>query len=245
MSDAQQDWWFEEELLWPSKPTGQAGPLGGDFGIDVTEHAVVDATSGVRATLRVDKPRWSELDLANRELLTSGEDSRFLLVRLGFQFDLSGEPGWTKTRYRHARCAARIWPDRELATQPTVYDILPKMLFEGEPPMREITIGPTLEIRGVKASVGSARMDLTAGVIEPVVVGWLGEDECEPYWELHPKGKPLIGTRHFWMIVEIPGRAEKARLAVMAHAQIDTRFGPIPVGPRAHIWEKRPTVSVG
>jgi hypothetical protein len=62
-------------------------------------------------------------------------------------------------------------------------------------------------------------------------VGWLGEQERSPHWELRPKSKSLVGVRHLWLVTELPDRCSGARLTVRAECDVETkRFGIVPTG---------------
>ena len=93
-------------------------------------------------------------------------------------------------------------------------------------------------------SLGKISTDLRLGQVEPVVVGWKGAAEREPRWELRPQSKSLLGIRNCWLLIEVPEACGGARLAVRAEGDIQTRVGPIHVGPKERAWDKRQTVVI-
>jgi hypothetical protein len=93
----------------------------------------------------------------------------------------------------------------------------------------------------VDASLAEVSTDFTIGTVEPTVVGWPGEDERAPYWDLRPQSQTLLGVRHLWLVIEVPPGCDGVRLAAQAEGVVQTHlFGLIPVGPRSSEWGERP-----
>ena len=239
-----EDIWFEEELI-PSQVTvsetiKSLPRAGGD---SLNEAEIQNATRGV---LRYSKPRWGELDAKTSKLLSSSANSRFVLVRFGFEFDLSREGRESGSRFTYARCAAYLWGVDENQPQPSVYDVLPKDLYEGEPQKVKVKVGAEIKLGAMDVELGEVSTDFTVGYVEPVVVGWPGEGGREPYWELRPQSKSLLGVRYLWAIIEIPEGCADVQLAVQSEAEVTTPlFRPIIIAPKTREWASRPREVLG
>lgn len=239
------DIWFKEELV-PAEATVEQiiKSIIRDNQTSVSE-ADQKVRSNARGFLSVDKPRWGELDPASHELLRSGQEARFYLVRLGLQFNVPSEAYGKRTSFIFARCSAFLWPAQSGQPQPTVYDVIPRDLYGGDPHPVTVTIGPELklgEIFGVELATIST--DFTIGTIEPVVIGWPGKNERGPYWDLRPNSQTLLGWRHLWLVIEVPHGCSGMRLAVRVEGNLQTHFGPIPIGPRSRQWDSRPSILI-
>ena len=246
------DLWFEESLI-PTATTITAlieehksnPPVFRDtLGYDPDDEfaQIMEDTRGI---LRVDRPRWIELDLSSGGFLTSGQNSRYFLVRLGFQFDTVQTNRLTKTKFIFARCSAFLRARDVKEPSPSVYEILPREVYDGDAQKMNFKIGPNIKIGGAEISIGELAADLTMGTVEPVVVGWPGEKERAPYWELRPKSKSLIGVRHLWLIIESPNGCSGAVLSVEAEGDLQTKFGIISVGPKSREQRSRPSEIIG
>lgn len=236
--------WFEEELVAADaavEQTVQTITEVSKSNAADTDRRVRNAARGI---LRVEKPRWEKLDAATYKPLTSGEASQFYLVRLGFEFDIPPEVRDEGARFIYARCYAYLWPGDDGQPQPTVYDLIPRDLYEGEPRKVSLKLGPQIKLDTAEVSLAEVSTDFMVGVVEPVIVGWFGKDERAPYWELRPQSKTLLGIRHLWLIIEAPAGCNSVQLATMAEGDIQTHFGPIPIGPKIRSWEGRNIVII-
>jgi hypothetical protein len=246
------DLWFEESLIptattitalieeHKSNPSVFRETLGHDPDDEVGQ--IMEHTRGI---LRVDRPRWIELSPSSGGFLTSGQNSRYFLVRLGFQFDTVETSHLTRTRFIFARCSAFLRAHGGKEPSPSVYEILPRELYDGDAQKMNFKIGPNIKIGGVEVSIGELAADLTVGTVEPVVVGWPGENERAPYWELRPKSKSLIGLRHLWLVIESPNGCSGVELSVQAEGDLKTKFGSISVGPKSREHRSRPSEIIG
>ncbi len=228
--------WFEEELL-PTMGVVEAAVKG--FRGATPENVQAEA----RGLVRADRPRWRRLEV-NPEQLTSGVPAVLYQVRLGFQFDIPEAARSSGSRFVYARCAAYLWPAGGNEPQPTIYDLYPRDLYEGGPRRVEVKFAPELKVADIGGSLGKVSADVSLGQVEPVVVGWPGEGERAPYWELRPLSKKLLGVRHLWLLVEVPQGCSGVRLATLVEGDVETRFGPIPVGPKERMWDRRPSVVI-
>lgn len=197
-----------------------------------------------RGTVRVHQPRWSRVEEIGK-LATAGRAAAYYQVRLGFEFDLPREARDAGAQFVSARCETYLWSASSSAAQPSVYELFPRDLYEGEQRVVSVELGPELKVGDASGSLGKISTDLRLGQIEPVIVGWFGAAEREPRWELRPQSKALLGVRHLWLWIEVPYECSGVRLAVRADGDIQTRFGPIPVGPKERVWDKRQSVVIG
>jgi hypothetical protein len=228
--------WFEEELQ-PTAATAQEAVKG----MKGVEPEQVQAE--VRGIVRADTPRWRRLN-PDDERLTRGSPGTLYKVRLGFQFVLPEAGRDAHTQFVFARCAAYLWPVGGGEPQPVVYDLYPRDLYEGEPRRVTVKLKPDLKVAAAGGSLGEVSSEVDLGQVEPVVVGWPGEEERAPYWELRPRSKKLLGWRHLWVWIEVPEGCSGVRLAALVDADLQTRFGPIAVGPRERVWDRRPSVVI-
>ncbi|MBN1149041.1 MAG: hypothetical protein JXA78_17415 [Anaerolineales bacterium] len=235
--------WFEEELL-PEEDALQqtAKELATHTESDQAEieHEIRQQARGI---LRADRPRWDELKAENAPL-RSGESVRFYMVRLGFQFYIPKPAYDLGARFVFARCEARLWASQPGQPDPLLYEVIPKDLYDGEPRKVAIKLGPEIKIGDYGGSLGEISSDLYTGHVTPAIVGWPGEDERAPFWELRPVTKEISGVQHLWLVIEKPEACEAFRLAVWAQADVRTKFGPIVVGPKENIWAHRPSVLI-
>jgi len=233
--------WFEDELALTEEDIDDV-VKSTDGRLSEVER---QARNTVRGIVRVDKPRWDEIDAAAHKLLTSGQQgTRFYLVRLGFQFDIPPEAYSKGSRFIYARCSAYLSPANVGQPQPTVYAVIPSSLYEGEPRQVSVEIGPEIKLGTVSGTIGKASTNLMVGTVEPAIVGYHGEDDRAPYWEIRPTTKTLLGVHHLWLVIEVPFGASGVLLAAQAEGDVQTRFGPIPIGPRTREWAERPSIMI-
>jgi hypothetical protein len=234
--------WFEEDLA--AAPAALAQAMKSLHGNDVA--GKVQLESSARALIRFLKPRWAELDRDKMPLLTSGSDSRYVLIRLGFEFDHPAKNSRTRSKFVFARCFCHLWPASDGTALPTVYEVIPKDLYEGEPQIMQVKISPTVGIGPVNIGVGELSTSVTVGHVEPAVVGWIGEDGRAPYWELRPNSRAIIGTRYLWMIVEVPNGCMSFDISASAEVEIETPYARgILIGPKNREWASRLRTTIG
>ncbi len=267
--EAREEIWFEEEMLPPTSSVEEAAKdlevqltLGlpkGELGLDMEAVlAAKDRAATIeeqiwhraRGILRVHRPRWRLLTTDEAAALpTSLGDIRvgplargnLYLVRLGMEFDIAPEgkaAGWA---YAVAWCRAYLFsPGSQI--QPRVLDVYPQRLYEGDPTTVQVEVGLGLQAGPVEAEVARIGTDLHLGRVQPVMMGFLGEEERSPYWELRAAERPIIGIYHFWMIVEQPEGCGPVRLAVLGEGDLQAHILRIPVGPKERVWDRRPSV---
>ena len=238
------DLWFEEELM-PSEDNSEEIAsrlvrLSNSESVNENTSHSRNLTCGI---LRVDRPRWGRLD-EDVTLLKSGKNIAFYLVRLGFQLDFHRGIYENRVHFVTARCEAFLWSADNNLPQPIVYDVIPNNIYDGEPRKVTVKVGPEVKISEIGGSLGEVSTDFKIGYITPSIVGWTGEDERAPYWELRPITKELLGTQHLWLLVEFPQHRKGFRLATRVEADVQTFFGSIAVGPKDRIWSSRPSVLI-
>lgn len=238
MSD---DYWFEEELI-PIVEEHSPTKL---ISIFEQPEQKEDFESAVKGIVRVDTPRWKFLNGDERNYLTSGSDSRFILIRLGFQFDVLPEAKLKGTRFIEARCQASLLAPQNEAAILRVYDMFPKDIYEGQRRTVNVRFGPKIKVGPVDGSLGEVGTNLELGEVEPVIIGYPGEEERQPYWDLRPRDKPLMGWRHLWLVLETSLKEEKIGLLVSAEGLVQTKWGPIPLSGKIRQRQERPTILIG
>ncbi len=199
----------------------------------------------VRGKVIVNTPDWARVtDTSN--LLTSNRDADFYRVRLGFQFELTNDAEQKHAQFVYAVCAAELRSATSCNEQPRVYEMYPRDFYDADkPPTATFELGPELTVDKVGASLGKISGDIRLGQLEPVVVGYPGEEERQPRWELRPKSQTLIGVRYLWLLLQVPRACNGARLRVRAEADIQTQFlGRLAVGPKDRAWDARPSVLI-
>ncbi len=238
----QGDIWYEEDLL----PVDDADAIQSfsDMRLSVDE-ARERLNNVARVRVRVQHPRWREFRAEEREFLSTGRPARYLLVRLGFEFALSEEGKQENVRFTSARCYAHLWPVHAGQPAPTIYDVAPKDLREGERRKVGIRFGPSITLENIgETSLGEIGTDLEIGMVEPGCTGYTGRDGREPYWELTPRTHSLMGIRHFWMVVEVPQQCEAFRLGVRVEAVAQGYFGVLPLRGRETVRESLPSIVI-
>ncbi len=204
----------------------------------------------VRGILRVHRPRFRRLtpEEAAHLQTTPSELPRGLLargnlylVRLGMEFDVlpeAREAGWT---YTEAWCRAYLFSPGS-SVQPRVLDLYPLHLYEGGPTDVRVEVG--LGLKAGPIEVQGPSTDLHIGQVTPVTLGFFGEEDRNPYWELRAKEKLIRGIYYFWMIVEQPPGCGQVRLATFGEGNLQTHLFNIPVGPKERVWEKRESIPL-
>lgn len=202
--------------------------------------------------LRVHHPRWRPLTPEEAGRLPTGlgdlragplAQGHLYLVRLGMELDIAPEgreAGWA---YAVAWCRAYLFSPGS-AAQPRVLEVYPQRLYEGERTTVQVEIGLGLKAGPAEAQVGKIGTDLHLGQVQPVTVGFLGEEERSPYWELRAAEHPILGIYHFWMIVEQPEGGGPVRLAVQGEGDLRSHILRIPVGPKERAWRWRPSIPI-
>ena len=224
--------WFEDELQ-PSIEEIEAQARTKEE----RDATISELRKAARGIVRAHEPRWEKL---GEPPLTSGKSSILWKVRLRFEF----EPKTENAHFIFARCNTYLRALQPAEPLPAAYDMYPQNLFEGKPETVSLKFGPSLKIAGVEASLGEIGSEINVGEVAPIVVGFLGEDARSPYWEIKPRGHPLIGFRTFWLVLEQPEGCTGIRLSALVEGVIQTYWGPFPVYPKELAWDNRPSVVI-
>jgi hypothetical protein len=231
MTAQMEDIWFVEELI--HEEAAQEVVSKGILEKRTAEDR--DAMVEVRAK----QPRSRLLSDGEKASLLIDARATALLVRLGFEFALPLRLHEKGYKIVWARCGAYLMGHGP--EPPRVVDLLPRDLYEGSTRRVQISVNPTLKLGNiVEASAVSAEASADVGQVQPVVVGYAGSGERAPYWEISPKDRNLVGIRDFWLFIEAPTGCEYVELAATVEAEVQHRFGNIPLGPRETHQEKRP-----
>jgi hypothetical protein len=265
-----EDIWFEEPLLLPSDLAAETAKelagmaeqrLAQEKALDIVafekaadkakflQHFVKEEVQGI---LRVHQPRCRLLTAEEAASIPTGwEDvqagaqaaGKLCLVRLGLEFDVPPAGREAHWAYSAAWCRAYFFAQNS-QTQPQVLDVYPQRLYDGQPAAVKVGLELGLMAGPVEAKVGQIGTDLHLGQVTPVTVGFLGDEERTPYWELRAKDYPVLGVYHFWLMVGQPPGCGPVRFAMLGEGNLQTRFFNIPVGPKERVWQKRKSITL-
>lgn len=260
--------WFEELLLPPEEVVGETAKaleglseqrLAEEKALDMAAFRAAEDKAAfldrnirekARGVLRAHRPRWRPLTPEEAARLPTGLEGApagalargdLYLVRLGMEFDVlpeGREAGWA---YTAAWCRAYLFAPGS-RVQPQVLALYPERLYEGKPTAVRVEVGLGLKAGPVEATPGKLSADLHLGQVTPVTLGFFGEEERAPYWELRAKEKPILGVYHFWLVVERPPGCDKVRLTALGEGDLRTRLFTIPVGPKERAWSSRRSI---
>ncbi|MDR3577526.1 MAG: hypothetical protein P4L50_26990 [Anaerolineaceae bacterium] len=203
-----------------------------------------ELAQAARGIVRAQKPDWKLLKPAEmKNVLDSGQKSRYFKVRLIFEFEIPKKNFDRGARFVFARCDAAI---RSMGGPflPEVYDLYPQDLYEGEQQKVSLKFAPSITADKLGVSIGEIGTDIALGQIAPVVVGYFGDQKQEPHWELRPKSKSLLGRQYLWLVLSLPEGCQGIQLFSRVEAEIQTKYGPIAVGPKTPAWDDRPFVVI-
>jgi len=237
--------WFEDELSLPERDLEDvAKVLSKQLKGDERE-ITADIRREARGSVLVFKPDWQEfIPDSGHRLLSSGVKKRFFMTRLLFEFEIPKENYAKGVRFTYAKCEAHLCASSG-GSHPETYDLFPKDLYEGEAQKVTVKFGPEIGIDKVgSASLGSIEADIHLGQLTPVIVGYFGFEKREPYWEIRPQTKALLGIQCLWLVISMPASCPGTQLAVMASADIQTTVGRIHIGPKETDWDNRPSILI-
>lgn len=227
------DIWFEEELFVPS------------YEIDDETKSLLQFESRGRigylseclGVVRVSKPRWEYFG----NYLINNRESRFFKVRLRYQFD----PIYDHLHFKDAKCEAFIQPENKLQELPRVFDIFPRTIEIDNPMNFNLNFQPKISFASLEVSLGEIGATIDTCTITPIVIGYPGTDDRNPYWILRPsKNIPIKGMRDFWLVIEQPLSCDATLLKVRTEASVQAHFGPVPLAPKHRVWDSRPAIII-
>ena len=238
--------WYEEELTVQADVAERtAKSMAEQKGVSVAQIRE-EVQQKARGIVRIQTPRWGLLDPTKAKVLPSGSESRYYLVRLGFEFDIPKESQPYGVRWVYAHCEAQLRSAHVSEPPPRVYKVIPDNLTKGEPQQMTVKLGgPQVELTNLgKVTVGEVSTEFTVGTVQPDVVGFAGQDERAPYWEMTPNREALRGTRHLWLIAEVPEGASGFRLRAAANGEVKLHLGVFPVGQAQPTWDHLPSLLI-
>jgi hypothetical protein len=265
-----EDIWFEEPLLPPSDLAAETAKELAEMAEQrLTQERALDIKAFEKAAdkakflqyfvkeelqgiLRVHQPRCRLLTAEEAASMPTGwgdaqagaqAAGKLYLVRLGLEFDVPPAGREAHWAYTNAWCQARLYSPNS-QTQPQVLDVYPQRLYDGEPAAIKVALDLGFKAGPVEAKIGQIGTDLHLGQVTPVTVGFLGDEERAPYWELRAKDYPVLGVYHFWLMVGQPPGCGPVRLAVVGEGNLQTRFFIIPVGPKERVWQNRESITL-
>ena len=238
------EFWYEDELSVSDQALGGVSKKIARSIKSEVQPVSDELAHAARGIVRAQKPDWKLLKPAEmKNVLDSGQKGRFFKVRLVFEFEIPKKNFDRGARFVYARCDAAI---RSMGGPflPEVYDIYPQDLYEGEQQKVSLKFGPSITVDKVGASIGEIGTDVALGQIAPVVVGYFGDQKQEPHWELRPRSRSLLGRQYLWLVLSLPEGCQGIRLFSRVEADVQTKFGPISVGPKNTAWDDRPAVVI-
>ncbi len=167
------------------------------------------------------------------------------LVKLGAEFDLP--PRLKEAHYRYRKVYYRAWLTAGGEDcRPTVLRVYPDRLIRGGPQTVKVELSPSLKWGGVEGSLGSISTDVQVGVVCPATMGFLGDEQRAPYWEMTEKDEAILGPFDFWFVVDVPRGCDPAtiRLALLGEGNLKFNMGPLPMGPRRRVLAERPEITL-
>lgn len=154
------------------------------------------------------------------------------LVKLVVEFDLPEALKEAQYRYKKVYCRASLSADGD-ACAPKVLQVYPARLFGGQPRLMKVELKPALAWQEVEGSLGSITTDVQVGVVAPATVGFLGDRQRAPYWEVTEQSEALLGPYDFWFVIDVPPGCDLngVYLSVLAEGDLKFHLGPFPMGP--------------
>jgi hypothetical protein len=232
--------WFEEELGFRDENI-ELELLGADSGHEISRQQILDIAQGIKGIIRVHPPLWRLLD--STQMMKSEIPSYFYLIRLGYEFYVPKNGQQPFKEFVSARCEAYLWSQSE--PQPSVVNLFPCDLYDGSGvKIIRIKTASELKIEHIEKSGEFNFGELQLGHIEAETIGYFGEQQQMPFWEIDPLGRSLHGTRHFWMVVQVPQKHKCIRLSARAEGKVQTTIGRIVIGPKTNAWNQRKNIQI-
>jgi len=185
---------------------------------------------------RISKPKWQPLG----RFKVNCKEVQLWKTRLRFQF----APINKSAKFLSAKCECYITGDPRVSDQPCVFDLYPKEMVDGEARNIRLKFEPKIGIFNLEASFGEFNTDIDVGQIVPVVIGYPGNNDRFPYWELRSGKYPIQGTRDFWLVLEQPQQCKAIQVRIRVEGVVQSFWGPIPLSPKNYLWENRPLFTI-
>lgn len=217
------DLWFEEKLFPDPKSLEELDGGPGLFRMGPTNF---------NSVIRIHIPRYRILtDSEKAKLLVPKLDCKYILVRLGIELDPSPNGKLAQEKFDSALFQLFFQPIDNV--NPRVYMLAPTELNDGKPESVKLKIEPSFSLlSGTSGSLGSIESDIQIGQVAPILRGFSGNNEMQPYWKLEgDPNAPLYGIRNFWLILEIPPEGRSCYLTCHAQGWLQTPYGKIFMHP--------------
>jgi hypothetical protein len=225
------DIWFQEDLFHNG---------------DVSEISSKGQKVNVSGSVRVHIPRTRILSKTEKNrMAVANPNFQYLLVRLGCEFDPRINDGREKNlSFESANFQVYIHSNEMDGLR--VYNLAPVEYDKGHPGNVKLKLEPSLTlISGASGSLGGIEADLSVGRVEPVVRGFTGKNERQPYWNLEShKEFPLYGLRHFWLTLEAPSSLQECYISCRAEGYLSTPLGKLFLRPAQKEVEHRPRYKI-
>jgi len=165
---------------------------------------------------------------------------KYTLVKLGCEFDPG--PAARAARLHFDSAVFQVFILANGNEKPRVYNLAPVEFDKGEPGNVKLKLEPSITlISGAGGSLGGIETDIAVGQVAPVVRGFKGKDDMQPYWNLEShKEYPLYGSRNFWLILEAPASVQECYLSCRVEGTLNTPLGRILMLPPQREVEHRP-----
>ena len=190
-------------------------------------------SSDARPRVTLGEPVWWPVEQAmesktGQKWTPPADNRRYTLLRLACTLHPLAQ---ARDRYTEATLTAYLRSNR--GGQPVVaHDLCPIRLTAETKGKFTVGLGPELKFaKVIEAKVGEVGAEIEYRQVFPVIQGY-GLSESRPYWQFsHHAAHPLLGCQSVYLVLATPSEANGARLSVELTATLETRFGPIRVGP--------------
>ncbi len=224
--------WIEEELF-PEDSNENLGAKGNP------------SNKAISAFVRIHEPRIKNLSSTEiKSIDFTKPDHHYTLVKLECELDPGNEARKVKAGFISAKVSVPAWGDGKTNTK--VFALFPLEIQKGALQAIKLKLEPTIDVASaVKIGLGSLEADALVGQVAPSIVGFKGNQEMRPYWNLeHNNQAPLYGTRHFWLLLETPKASKLCYISCHIVASLQTLIGPIYLGPKKNDITNRPRFPI-
>jgi hypothetical protein len=220
--------WFEEELFSEASQDS--------LGTKGTESA-----GSFSSFVRVYEPREKILNSEEiNSIPLAKPNHHYAIVKIGCELDPGNDARAAKAGFTSAKVSVPIWGDGKNPTK--VFSLFPIEINRGVPQSVKLKIEPTISVASVlEVGLGSLEADILIGQVAPSIVGFKGDYEMRPYWNLkHKRQAPLYGMRDFWLLLEAPEPSNHCYISCIIVSSLQTPAGLVSLGPKQKNIEHRP-----
>lgn len=229
------DIWYDDELA--PDPQSVEELTQGTMGPNEAQQL-----AAIRRMIRIQEPRAKALDAARvASLAVSSDAYNYVLVRLGCEFDPARK--YTGKSFVSARYEGYLWGSDE--QHPRVYSLEPVKVDAQSERKFTFEVAPEITVGDIGGKLGSIGAEIVSGHVEPVMRGYAGEQERQPYWTMeHHSQAPLEGQRNFWLLLEIPAALTACYLTCRVEGYLQTRFGKLLLRSPKREFAERPRFTI-